>query len=543
MCALDDTVRVMTHAFGLALAVAVSVAIAGSARPADAYEFEVVARTIGQGFELRSFRLFGGDVILSRRRFTQGLGLEIRDIGNLARPDRRGVTVGFSSYLRVDHDFGDWTMGELDRDGRAIDAIDAIPELTSSSLAIDLLYAYVRVDGLAGGRVALRAGRLIELDRFDAWAWDGALARVHTPWHVGVEVAGGLRVRDASPIAPASYELDGTQGADCTEYVEGATPGSGSWQIIDRSRVPGTSPFVADLDYCPQREVVMPAFAVAVETERIRAWHARLGYRRSMSPTVGVIGEVDRLDFPDVGLYPNENGQAPGWGVNEEQLSLSADGRWGRVAPWAGARWSLLHAAVADAAVGARVAIGEHSIEPELAYARPIFDGDSVWSAFVTYPSLDARVGWRWKRGPWRAHAQTWLRRYDLGDGSASAGGADARADWRRRDLTLGVAGLADGGWGGRRAGGTLRAEWRRTRYSTYGARAGLLRVVDEAGRVDPTTAPDPGRIHGSVSLAGTWHVLEGVAFRAVAEGTSSRQTPAELRLLAVLDLAFKPEI
>jgi hypothetical protein len=517
------------------------------ARPAEAYEFEVVARTIGQGFQLRSFRLVGGDVLLSRRRFTQTLGLDIQDIGG--KPRRGGPRISLSTYLRLDHDFGDWTMGELDRDGRAIDAIDAIPELTSSSLALDVLYGYVAVDDLAGGRLDLRVGRQIVLDRFDAWAWDGASARVHTPWHVGVGLAGGLRLRDASPVSPAAYELGGPSGADCTEYVEGATPGTGSWQIIDRSRVPSTSPFTADLDYCPQREVAMPAIAITVETERIRSWHARMSYRRSMSRTVGVIGEVDRLDFPDVGLYPNEHGQAPAWGINEEQLSASADGtidrRDGRVliTPWAGARWSLVHGAMADAAAGARVRIGDHTLEPEVSYARPIFDADSIWNAFVTYPSVDGRVGWGWRRGPFRSRLEGWVRRYDLGESGANAGGADAVVEWRGGPLVVGVDGLVDGGWGGRRTGGTLRARWRATRSSSYAARAALLRVLDDAGRVDPGTAPDPGRMHGSVSLGGAWAVLDGVGVRTVAEGTSSRQSPAELRILAVLDLAFQPEL
>jgi hypothetical protein len=50
-------------------------------------------------------------------------------------------------------------------------------------------------------------------------------------------------------------------------------------------------------------------------------------------------------------------------------------------------------------------------------------------------------------------------------------------------------------------------------------------------------------RIHGSASLGGAWEVVSGVGVRAVAEGTSSRQSPAELRMLFVLDLAFQPEM
>ena len=91
----------------------------------------------------------------------------------------------------------------------------------------------------------------------------------------------------------------------------------------------------------PQREQVMPTFGVAVETEGLRAVHARLSYRRSVSPTVKLIGEVDRLDFPDTGLYPNRPRK---WGVDEERVGLIVSGvlerggaRKTMITPWAGA--------------------------------------------------------------------------------------------------------------------------------------------------------------------------------------------------------------
>jgi hypothetical protein len=535
---------------------AFALVIVAAARPAGAYEFEVRARTIAQGYELRGFRLHAPDARLARRRFAQALTLEIRDIGDLAArrarytPDRTGPTVSFSSYLRLEHDFGDWTMGELVRDGRAIDAIDAIPELASSSLVLDLLYAHLDVDGLGGGVLDLRIGRQVALDLLDAWAFDGVTARVHTPGPVAIEVAGGVRVRDASPAGPAVYELDGTTGADCREYVEAAAPHTGRWQIIDRSRVPGQSRFTADLDYCPQREVAMPSLGVAVETEDTRAVHARLSYRRSMSRTVGVIGEVDRLDVPDVGLYPNEDGQAPGWGVNEERMALVVDGVIARgsrilVTPWGAARWSLLHGIVDQALAGARIRIGDHAIEPELARAVPTFDGDSIFNVFSALPSTDARVAWS-LTGPIAARAGLWLRRYDLGDGDAArAGGITAAAQWqglwRGDPLAVRVDGVVDGGWGGRRIGATVTARWRPVRRHRYGLRASVLDLADEPARGDPFT---PGSaLHATVVAGGTWQLVDGIAVHAVTEATSSRTTRGQARVLMVLDLLFVPEI
>ena len=76
-------------------------------QPARAYEFEVHARTITQGYELRSFRLSGGTLVLGRRRFTQALTLDIIDIGDLAATARaaqaeRAQLVALGDRARVD---------------------------------------------------------------------------------------------------------------------------------------------------------------------------------------------------------------------------------------------------------------------------------------------------------------------------------------------------------------------------------------------------------------------------------------------------------
>jgi hypothetical protein len=222
---------------------------------ARAYEYEVVARTSGQVYELPSLRLVGADLWLARRRFTQQLTLSVWDVGDLRRKRLRahpgrvddGPNVWFTGHLRLDHDFGDWTSGTVRLADGTFDAIDAVPELAASSVGLDLLYGYVAVDGLGGGRVDLRIGRQLSVDALAWWSVDGVTARVHTPWPVLFEATAGLRVRDSSPLAAGDIDLDGTAGADCREYVEGATPGTGSWQIIDRSRVPGENPLGSDL--------------------------------------------------------------------------------------------------------------------------------------------------------------------------------------------------------------------------------------------------------------------------------------------------------
>lgn len=224
-----------------ALGVAAAVAAASMApRPAAAYEFSARARTLAQVYQLRGYRLMGDDVWLPRRRIAQSLTLAIWDIGGLAEARARsrrpagGATVSWHSHLRLDHDFGAFAAGRTTLDGRTdlVDVIDAIPEFDDDTIALTLAYAYLQVDGLAGGRLRLRAGRLLELAADDLRVVDGAeVAAQVTPW-LDVAISGGLRVRDASPLASSAAELDGTLGR--------RVPG------VRRGRGAGARPLAAD---------------------------------------------------------------------------------------------------------------------------------------------------------------------------------------------------------------------------------------------------------------------------------------------------------
>lgn len=527
-------------------------------RPAAAYEYELAARTIGQIYQLPTLRMAGADLWLARRRFTQTLTLSVWDVGDLRRhrlklrPGRvdRGPVIWFTGHLRLDHDFGEWTRGELRMPGNVVDALDAIPELASSSVGVDLLYGYLAADGLADGRLDLRVGRQLSVDALAWWSVDGVTARVHTPWPVIVEATAGLRVRDRSPLGTGDLDLDGTAGADCTEYVEGALPGTGSWQIIDRSRVPGESPLGSDLTLCPEREAWTPTGALALETDGLAWGFARLGYRRSQSRTPGLIGDVDRLDFPDTGVYPDEVGQAPGWGVDEELVTAVARGRIragaARVEPWAQARWSLLHAVVDEAQAGVRLTRGAHALEPEVGRSIPTFDGDSIFNVFVVGSSWDARLSYDLapRLAAYRAHATAWLRRYDVPspdgtDGDAWVGGVraggelDVTARLRAR-LEL----VGDDGYGGRRTGATASARWDTGRALDVVARLGGLSVATADSDLDGADG-----VSGVGQVALTWRIDDGIALLTTTEIAASPRAAFGLRAFAVLDLAFEPEI
>ncbi|HEY6040003.1 MAG TPA: hypothetical protein VIV58_37230 [Kofleriaceae bacterium] len=532
---------------------AVALAVALAPVPAHAYEFWLRAQTIGQAYQLRDYQLVGPDLFLGRRRVTQTLALRITDVGDLAAARRlarlpeHGLKISWQSYIRIDHDFGDFTTGSITLAGPVRrDAIDVIPELADSVAGLDLMYGYLQLDGLADDHLMIQLGRVLADDGWGTTGIDGGAARYQVPEvPIAIGATAGLRVRASSPLGVTSYELDGTSGAGCQEYVEGPTPGTGSWQLIDRNRMVANSALASDYEYCPQRDVNQPTVGITLATTHTKHFGAEVGYRRTWSDTVGLIGPVDRLNTPDLGLYPNEFGQAPATGIDEERLyaRAHADFKLGELAiqPYGDARYSILHAAFDRADAGVRVRSGDHVLEPAVEYYYPTFDGDSIFNAFSIEPTTDVRLGYRYgDKGAWRATADAWLRRYAHEDATTSfAGGGEAGiqrvlgAGWRG-----GLDALADAGYGGRRIGGTAQAMWRGTEQVWLRGRMIVLAVAE-----DPTSTVLAGHyVTTSANLSTTWRVADTVALHFIAEGDHDAIHAFQTRAIAVVDLAFLPE-
>ena len=541
---MRDTVAAMLRR---ACVTAVVLAVAGSPRPADAYEFWLRAQTIGQAFQLRAYRLIGPDLFLGRRRYTQTLALRISDIGGLseyrrhARLPDRGLRISWQSYLRVDHDYGSFTAGQV-RLSTAIkrDAIDVIPELVESTAALDLLYGFVALDGLADDALAIKLGRVLIDDGWGSSGLDGGTARYELPSvPVAVTAAAGLRVRAASPLGLSAFELDGTSGAGCQEYVEGPTPGSGAWKLIDRNRAVSSSKLSSDYEYCPQREMRQPSIGVSLETSRLRHLGAEVGYRRTWSETVGLIDDVNRLNYPDRGLYPDELGQAPASGINEERLYARVHGvlRAGpfTLAPYGDVRYSLLHAAIDRADTGVRISHGLHVLEPSVEYFLPTFDGDSIFNAFSIEPTTDVRLGYQFN-GAVHLRASTWLRHYAHMDGTSSfSGGGEGGIEHPFGPrLRASLDALYDDGYGGRRAGGTGEVGWRALDYLWLRGRAAVLGVHPDDGRAAFVTT--------SGVVSSSMRISDGVGFHVVGELDDDAIYKLTTRVFAVIDLAFTPE-
>lgn len=553
------------------LAVLAVLATSG-AHSAHAYEFEVIARTLGQGQSLRSLRLSTSDLRLTRRQFTQTLSLNIWDIGAklvdrrpYVRPFDRlrasGPRLYFNSYLRIDHDFGSWSTGTLVLDNRLYGAVDLVPELEPRLLALDVLFAYLAVDDLAGGALHLRVGRQLEVGTLDWWSMDGLTVRATPDLPVAIEGFAGLRVRDSSYAASGTFEPDGTGSAECAEYVEGATIGSGSWRPIDLGQNVEDNPFSSDYQLCPQRQQLMPTYGGAIELQKVAHVSARISYRRSVSPTPGLLGPADRFANRDLGFYPNEDGQMPDWGVNEDKLSASVRAQHsalkGRadITPYAGIRYNGLIGTIDEQHTGVRLHYRarnlSHTLEPEYFYSFPTFDGDSIFNVFSSQAYHDLRLTYsiRSERHPITGYARGWARKFATEDEvtDASAADSEANSNWtggvqlglRYRVPRLLAARLdlfQDAGYGGSRLGGYGSLAWRKSAKTGFHGRVSLVQF-------DEDLRPELRGLTLGVQAGASYRVNTGIHVHVTSEYTTNRIQANQLRVLGVLEFALVPEV
>ena len=519
-----------------------------AAAPAWAYDFEIESHSVGQGYQLRWFRPRDGDVLLNRRRFTQSLRLSIWDMlepePDPGKPDEKKYApfeLYFTSSLRFDHDFGSFTQGEVTFPTAGVSdeapAPTAVPELRQGDHQLDVLYAYVGGRDLFGF-LDFQLGRQLSVDTLEWSAFDGLKLRVRTPWFFAVEGHGGLVVRGEIPafVGTANQEPDGTSSARCGAFFESSM----MWEEVDE---------------CRQRKALMPTFGFAAETVGLRRVQARVSYRRSMSETAK-------------NLYPDTNGQAPSWGINEEKLVASLRGNFvkGGVVPWANVRWNFLGAYVSagedetkaiglidEAQVGLRLATAQHALTPEYIYSYPTFDSDSIFNIFSTEAYQDWRLTYDvWPaRGAFRGYARGYLRKYENSDvravtkdkmpttvdDSVYAKGAGIGGRLRVQDRgTMRGDLFYEDGFGGLRTGGDLSGHYR------------LQKTLDLEGRTtiilfNEDLLSELEGVSVGVQGGGRWVLADGIALHLLLEENTNRFYTSQLRLFAVLDLAFRPEL
>ena len=151
---------------------------------------------------MRGFAPDGTNELLSRRRLTQYLDLNVFDIGpDNWHGDDGGRNVFYvDASVRFDADFGGYMLG-------APTGPNSIQELEQNEL--DILYAFLGGRNV-GGHVDFQLGRQIHFDLIDFYSFDGADVLFHATRTFGVEAFVGTEVRGTLPLSSPIYELDGT---------------------------------------------------------------------------------------------------------------------------------------------------------------------------------------------------------------------------------------------------------------------------------------------------------------------------------------------
>ncbi|MBL8603922.1 MAG: hypothetical protein JNK72_18490 [Myxococcales bacterium] len=346
--------------------------VTGEAR---ALEAEVRAETLGQSYQLRGPL---GASVLSFRRVTQTLTLSGYD----ASRDRHGWRLTLRARLRIDSDFGTacdpGTAQCLDEVNRAR-ATEFTPLFARR--ALDLPWAYLDVDHLAGGALDLRVGRQWVFDPLGMLLFDGARARVHVGERVSVEALGGLETRAGFPLSNGRFSRDGLQFVDRTGWDQTLAP----W-VEDRRAAWLVG---ASVDYHGGGRL-----------------EARASWRRTES-RAGVVEEKAGV-IVDLAL-------GRGFRLNTEGVLSVAERRLAWASLALERRWP-----------------GRGVLGVELSRSRPTFDLSAIWSSFWIDPTDDLRLhAERALGGGFTLVASVLGRRYAL-DATLREGDAQPEADQGR---------------------------------------------------------------------------------------------------------------
>ena len=483
----------------------VGLIVCGAAAPAVAYEFSVDVRTIGQGYQVRGFAPDGTNELLSRRRLTQYLDLNVFDISpDSWHGDDGGRNVFYvDASVRFDADFGGYMLG-------APAGLNSIQELTGQN-ELDILYAFLGGRNV-GGHVDFQLGRQIHFDLIDFYAFDGADVLFHATRKLGVEAFAGTEVRGTLPLSSPIYELDGTSAG---------------------SRDPATRP-AQNFEMAPLAGAALVAGAPA------GPWSARLSFREIWSAT------ADR--------QPGE----PASGINQEVVSLTAMASWGnRIFLSGGVRYNVLFDELDDEQLALRVKLTPRQwLTLEHDFLAPTFDGDSIWNIFSVGAYRDLRASYELAlpRGV-KVYARGFARFYlatgdevattgpyagqDVGaeaPGGRFAAGGSLGAAWRNARGMLRADAYWDDGYGGLKAGvdATTRVKVRDP-IELEG------RLTGYTWRNDVQPTPNSSGVVFGAQAGGRFRLGQGVHLHLLLEDNVGTYYESQFRGLAMLELAAGP--
>ena len=454
-------------------------------RNADAYDFEVTARSELYSYQLRQLSATGIG-LLNRRRFTQLLGFRVfnllddgQQVALRNGKFRPPALLYMSTMLRFSVDFGGY-------------AKQATGMLELRDNQFELLLGSLEGRNLWGW-VDFSLGRQYDWELADIFAYDGLRIRINTPWSVFIESYAGLRVNRNAPFSTVVLVPDGTTGDAAIETALG------------------------------------PTFGVALGLESSRLV-LRLAYRGVAS------------------LAPAQSGEGSRWGVDQELIFAEIELPVQRLGSRLGAalRYNLLTASYDELQLRWHQALGErYALEAEFLRSRPHFDGDSIFNVFATEPfdefafrsSLKVRDGGLLEaRASYRVFGG--LAAGDMDDAvTAAIVGSWRISRWRSSAELF----FLHGGSSGSRYGGDFWIAW--TSRPFWDDRRLLCQGRTSLARFEGSRAGSAkGAVTSLATLLGVGlQVLPEVRLSTVVEHTTSAVFAADFRVLSTVDMEFQP--
>jgi hypothetical protein len=343
-----------------------TVVVALPSREARALDFEVQSDTAAQAYQVASP---WGDVVLDRRRLLQTLALGVYNLQGDYKPGQADYQVVLR--MRLDADFGiNAHLDNADRGGETSYQTEAgrgvryVPGLQQAP--VDLMYAYVEGRNLFNGWFGFRAGRQYVSDVLGWWSFDGALARVTTPWFVQAEFYGGIEQRGGLPLSTSRFERPGvwrgTHGGFGTAADQPSVTDYPSYQYVQPA----------------------PAFGAVLETSGPSWIHGRLTYRRVYNT-----GTAITQQFPDpTGGYRTMTGTR----LSQERLGYAVDlNKADLGAVRGGFTYDFYNQLVGSFYGGLELYAGKRvTVGADVDYFVPTFDADSIWNWFTKSPVTTA---------------------------------------------------------------------------------------------------------------------------------------------------------
>lgn len=457
--------------------------VCGFAPVAQASDVLLLTETTGQGYQVRA----GDGSLFNRRRLVQSIGLDV--VADPWSPDDNQL--GGSIRLRLDAEFDDAA--------RAIAPSGRTPARNTGPAPVELLHAYVEGRRLLG-RINVRLGRQWQLEPFRLRVFDGAALEVTTPLWLVIEAWGGVGVSGQSPLDSPLYRQDGL--------------------ALDRN------PRLTDV--ARTENLWQPTFGVGFRSVDNRWVDARLWYARTMS------------------LLDDTRAGVPRLGIADERVNLSARGLFLRVGqgtsavdlrPYLDLSANLVLGTVDDLAAGLSVGRRQHRAVVDYVRSLPTYDADSIWNVFASSAFDDVRLGYDYVGGKLSVSSRAFVRRFYEADsrGGRVVGGANVAAAYRAGRSSLRVDVYGEGG------DGTTAGASALLRLRLWGD---VLRFLDLEGRLSLLHVDDPERAERRVDSFGLqvglrWQPLDGVALHLLVEENANRILTSQLRVMAMLDVAY----